>query len=191
MERYKLLLRSPALLSIQMYSTILMFWHFGQEEHNASSVYGDLEADFTYSCWGRDVLTATNSNKLSHWESLLLLFPGALLLHKQITSFSLFHLFVLLLHASLKWMSWSSPIPFIVNSFCHTFQSFFEDHVIFPYHRNLSRSPTLSVCPFALQYPLLQQAACWVILAPMAPVTSFTFNRSLMSKQRLENTVKH
>lgn len=116
MERYKLLLRSPALLSIQMYSTILTFWHFGQEEHNASSVYGELEADFTYSCQGRDVLTATNSNKLSHWESLLLLLPGALLLHKQITSFSLFHLFVLLLHASLKWMSWSSPIPFITPS---------------------------------------------------------------------------
>lgn len=60
-----MLLHSSALLSIQMYSTILGFWHFCQEEPDASSRYEELKADCTSSCQGRDVLTATNSNKLT------------------------------------------------------------------------------------------------------------------------------
>lgn len=36
----------------------------GQEDPNSSSMYGELRADFTYSCQGRDVLTVASSNKL-------------------------------------------------------------------------------------------------------------------------------
>lgn len=68
--------------------------------------------------------------------------------------------------------------------FCHTFQSFFPDHLMSPYHRNLSRSPTLSRCPFVFQSPLLQQAACWLIHTPTAPVTSLTTKSFLLGQSR-------
>jgi len=51
------------MLSIRMHPTVLVFRHFDQEEPNASSVFGELKAEFTFSCQGKDVLIATNKKK--------------------------------------------------------------------------------------------------------------------------------
>lgn len=166
--KYKLLLCSPALFSIQMYSTMLAFWHFGQKEPSASSMYGELIADFTYSCQGRDVLTATNSNKLtpSHlcsfcsWELSCYISRSC---HSPFSIYS-FHCFMppknewpgLLL--SLLW--WTLSVT--PSSLFLKIMSSFHTTGIF-----LGLVPSLSA-----QCPLLQLAACWVIIAPWHPSPS-------------------